>query len=87
MKQYAAKNPMLLSRGRHGETGLEPDDRRGGAAARRAVVELHLGPKAPGPMTWQYGQYAAVGTLMMNIGFGVMYVTWRRRGTGPGRRP
>ncbi len=48
---------------------------------------VHLGPKTPGPMTWQYSQYAAVGTLMMSIGFGVIYSTWRRRGTGPGRRP
>lgn len=47
----------------------------------------HLGPKAPGPMTLQYSQYAAIGTLMMSIGFGLMYTTWRRRGAGPrGRR-
>jgi hypothetical protein len=47
----------------------------------------HLGPKTPGPMTWQYSQYATIGSLAMSVGFGVMYTAWRRRGAGPNRRP
>ena len=47
---------------------------------------VRIGPKAPGPMTWQYSQYAAVGSLMMSVGFGLMYATWRGRGPGSGGR-
>lgn len=47
------------------------------------VWSVQLGPKASGPMTWQYSQYAAIGTLMMSIGFGLIYTTWRARGNGP----